>query len=413
MDMLRDMLEDSAGETVESAKTKHTEGKISIGILEGYLINAIVEALETTIVRRLVCSDAEYVEGINNFLDSHKVSLFGYDLMKHINDVRQRTKVKFGNNMERTLSQSDMFLLERVKEINEQTPEMAFRLGISELDDKLGGIYPGEIFVITGAPGSMKTSLVLGGIEQSVAKRQHVMFFSLDMDGKQLQEYRLTRYTGMTKKQLHAKSKVDYNAAKEKAMELIKASGNCLNIFDDSGGVKWNIHSIDDMVRQQYPNVHVLVIDFLSSLKHGKQTDLECVSEAMPILKRLTRDCGIITVLLSQMSRDSRKEQSMGIFGGHALGGSSIDNPMDCEIELYRDVSSDGRGVDSLIATITKSRRCEFPLSYELETEPQSRKFTGKARTITLDKQRKQIFRHDDNTDDGQPKKRKWYEDID
>lgn len=375
---LRELFDKELSELFARYKEIYREGSFDseklVHCIEASLLLAVEKALYDS---KVAISDDEFIAACDYILDKSDVGSFGISLSALVRGAREQVNSKLvGRNIGFSKDRASKFLFDRLEEVASWTPNMAFRYGIDEIDDITGGVYPGEIMVLTGHQGSMKTSLILNGVDRALRRHMQVAFFSLDMDPKVLQERRLMRVTGKTQAQLHRELKVKDSGIREQAAKMLRDDDGCLLLQGNVGGNRWTIYTLKDMVEASVP--HVLVIDFLTLLRCGGQDDLQCANEVMPIIKSMTQQLGLRTILLSQMGRASKTDQRAGNFGGHSKGGGIIEELADCEIELFKDADEFG-GLDKIIATITKNRRGRSGISYQLEADVNTMEFTGAA----------------------------------
>lgn len=384
-DVLVDHIKSWAEDPITIIVNDYNKGKLDQEAMESMVYLELQNAIETTLtadaVSSLSYSNDEYEEACNVISELTGVSLFGININELIGKARRNARSKFnnGNAFELLNSRTNKLLLDRVSEIKHYLPGMGFRFGIDKLDKHIGGVMPREILVLTGHQGSMKTSLVLSGVDNALSRHMTVLFFSLDMAPDVLQERRLMRYMGKSQAQLIQLSRLKDSEVDKAACNLAFQDDGCLIIEGNDyngSGMKWNVYSIAEEVEKVRP--HVLVIDFITRLRSGKQSDLECVNEAMDVLRGVTQKCGVRTILLSQMSRTAKLDQKIGNMGGHSKGGGEIEDAADYEIELFKDISEYSKN-GRIIATVTKSRKAQDHTSFELGTDMSSMKFTGEA----------------------------------
>ena len=272
-------------------------------------------------------------------------------------------------------SNSARSLRARLRQVSDWSRESAFLFGIQCLDEITGGVQPGEIMALSGAQGSMKTSLLLSGIENALSRGMTVMFFSLDMTPGEIQERRIQRRVGCGQYELH-------RLIREKSREISAAENEIYGMDDgrldiwgnDTASPDLTVDDVTEQAKIKMPNV--LCIDYLTLLTRSHQDDLQCVNEAMPKLKKVTQLLGTRTVILSQMSRAAKKDQLSGLSGGHGKGGGIIEEMAHSEIELFKDVALDGEA-SPIIASVTKNRRGPSGRSYRLFYEAKCMLFTG------------------------------------
>jgi replicative DNA helicase len=266
-------------------------------------------------------------------------------------------------------------LRSRLRQVSGWSLDSAFLFGIPCLDELTGGVQPGEMMALSGAQGSMKTSLLLSGIEDALSRGMSVQFFSLDMTPGEIQERRIQRRIRCGQYELHRLIREGAREIAEAESEINDLDANLLDIYGNDGAKPdLTVDDVAELAKIKMPNV--LCIDYLTLLRRQNQDDLQCVNEAMPKLKKLTQLLGIRTVLLSQMSRASKREQQSGVIGGHAKGGGIVEEMAHSEIELFKDAPL-GSEPCPIIASVTKNRRGPSGRSYRLYYEAACMLFTG------------------------------------
>ena len=268
----------------------------------------------------------------------------------------------------------------RLSKVSCWSDESAFIFDIPALDEITGGVQPGEMMALSGAQGSMKSSLLLNGIENALSRGMKVIFFSLDMTPGEIQERRLQRRVKCLQSELHEMVRRQDPSLRKIVDEMIDWDRLRFDIFGNDNASSpesgdWNVDDLVEQVKLAMPDV--LAIDYLTLLRRPKQSDLECVNEVMPKLKRLTQSFDIRTIVLSQMGRASKREQFSGIIGGHAKGGGIVEEMVHSEVELFKDIPIDDNEPAPIIASITKNRRGPSGRSYRLFYDSKCMCFTG------------------------------------
>lgn len=262
-----------------------------------------------------------------------------------------------------------------------------FHFGIDLLDDAIGGgIRRGEMLSIIGNPGSMKTSLLLNGIETWIAERPQdktglaVVFYSLDMSRTDIWHRLLLREIYCDMDALMEKIKLktpDYLAACKKLSERLQGK---IKVSDNAEAEKWTVEKIIEHTQNNMPEV--VCIDYLTQLRSDKmRNDYEIANNAAVKLKDMAHTYNCAVVILSQMSQASRNIQAAGGFGGSAKGGAAVEENCTAEIELFKDHPEHEGGAPRYIATVKKSRNVKGQdkvwHSYELEHKGAQMRFSG------------------------------------
>jgi replicative DNA helicase len=288
-------------------------------------------------------------------------------------------------------SSPTFYLNQRIEDVKRWGSDSSFLFNITALDRATGGVLPGEILVLDGGQGSMKTSLMLKGVETSLSRGARILLFSLDMSPAEIMERRLQAWLNVDQYTIHDMMRNDDDRVKEMAKRIADSDNDNFGIYGNDKGDMWDINRLLTAARSFMPNV--LVIDYLTLLQSEDQDDYHCVKAIMPKLKTFAQEYGVAEVLLSQMSRDAKRNQAQGVIGGHSKGGGIVEEIAYTEIELFKDATEDEDELAPLIATVTKTRRGPSGKSFCLEYNPASLTFTGVARRASRDvKNRHPVF---------------------
>lgn len=193
----------------------------------------------------------------------------------------------------------------------EQTTEElpGLTTGLAELDQLSDGLRGEQLWIIAGRPSMGKTAYAINQACVSSDQNKNVLFFSLEMPYRELQERLLVRYSGLGASQIRRRlmtteQKDQYLFAREKIRKQ--------SIF-------WtekkdlNVHEIRSIAMQQslQRKIHLIVIDYLQIIeipandrteRHDK--DLGRVAK---ILKLIARELKCPVIALSQLNRDVGK----------------------------------------------------------------------------------------------------------
>ena len=277
------------------------------------------------------------------------------------------------------------------KEVLSWGDSYAFNFGISLLDGAWGGLMPGELGVLVGAQGSMKTSLAIKGIINFLQNNPHgsALVFSLDMTPQEFASRFLLRDLGIGINEMYGMIKEKRPEYYEAKARLDEWENSRLKILGNRYRNRWTIDGLEKQVAMKLPSL--LVVDFLTCLKKQGQSDLEAVEDIMPRLQSITQKLGTKTLLLSQMGRASKSDQLKGAIGGHSKGGGIVEELAHAEIELFKDKAEQNQQ-PKIIATVTKTRRGINGASFALDYHGVSMEFTGLAQRVQREKDRKPLF---------------------
>lgn len=278
------------------------------------------------------------------------------------------------------------------KEVQSWGDSYAFTLGIQPLDNAWGGLMPGELGVLVGSQGSMKTSLALNGVEHFLREnpKATVLFFSLDMTAEELSARLIMRDLGVSLPEMYGMMREKSQQYLDAEQRFGQATKGRLKILGNGYKKRWTIEGFEYQVALRNPDL--VMVDFLTCLKRPGQSDLEAVEDIMPRVQGITQKMRIKTLLLSQMGRASKSDQAKGVIGGHSKGGGIVEELAHAEIELFKDAPAEEGEKPRIVATVTKTRRGVNGASFQLDYKGKQMEFTGNARRVQKDKDRKPIF---------------------
>lgn len=260
--------------------------------------------------------------------------------------------------------------------------------GIYELDRAYGGLYPKETMALVGAPGSMKTSLALNAVNNYLSNNEgRVLFFSLDMPAGKVATRWYMRELDRSEPEVYSmwqSNDPDFEQAKRRLNSWSR--GRFRLIGKPKGGRRYSWENLRDVVVQTGPEL--VIIDYLTCI--GDYTsELEAVRDLMPKICGMCEDFGLAVILLSQMGRGSRAAQKVSS-GGHAAGGHYVEDAVDVEIELLKQIDEDGKS--NFIATVTKTRKAAAGRSFRLEYTPCTMEFRPTCTEVSRAQKPQKIF---------------------
>ena len=256
----------------------------------------------------------------------------------------------------------------------------AYGFGIPTFDDSFGGILPGEVCILVGAPGAAKTSLALSAVDDFVSRRDDgsVTFVSLDMSARSISMRLMEHESGLSEgvlRGMEERGDPEFDAIQ--AQVSSKYDGRLSILSSDREDL--DLTDVLDDIELRGPKL--IVIDYLTLLKRPGESDLDCVERVIPQIRRCAQRYQIAVIVLSQMSRTSRADQAQGRIGGHSKGGGISEERADLEIELIKHRPADG-GPAKVIAGLVKSRRGDNERYFELGIDWPSRTFDGTGREV-------------------------------
>ncbi len=229
--------------------------------------------------------------------------------------------------------------------------------GFHALDERYGGMEPGEMIIIAGRPAMGKTTLALN-IVAAAAKQGDVLVFSLEMTKEQLVD-----------KLICAAAAISYGKYKkgelgERDWPMLEAGARKLIglnvIIDDRGGM--DVGHAFNIARKiaKNGNLKLIMIDYLQLMRCKSATRFEEVSEVSRQLKAMAKACACPVLVLSQLSRKCEEQKRRPISSDLRESGQ-LEQDADIISFIYRDEVYNPDSVDKGIAEIitTKNREGE------------------------------------------------------
>jgi KaiC/GvpD/RAD55 family RecA-like ATPase len=257
--------------------------------------------------------------------------------------------------------------------------------GIDGLDALIpGGITAGDVLHIVGGEGGLKTSLLLHILCRYIDRGGHALFFSLDMPPETIELRRLMRLLNCSRERAmeHIRHDTDeYRRARttlEEEDEKLTVVGGPLGLEKIREGILMS-------------DADVMAVDYVT-LVDGSKNELDTAREVTRTIRGWRKAWGVTFILLSQMSRESKRDAVQGGTGGHGIGGSTLEQLVDYEVELTRDTPLVEGDHPRLIATLRKNRVGPSGVSFEIFPCFPSLAFTSRAERVERAGKRKALF---------------------
>ncbi|HAT11739.1 MAG TPA: hypothetical protein DCS97_14355 [Planctomycetes bacterium] len=232
-------------------------------------------------------------------------------------------------------------------------PDRGVATGLRDIDEKLGALRPGGLYVLAARPGVGKTSLALRMVQSIVtnsANPQLVLFFSLEVSNVDLAKKLIAAYGQLPFSDLDTGKLSD---------ELLPKLEQCIHDLktwplEISENLNLTVHKLRSVVKRRMleskGKLKLVVIDYLQLLHatNPGQEEYAKISEITRVLKMVALELKIPVLALSQMSRDSEKGTAPREPRLSDLRGSgSIEQDADAVIFIHRMDGEDGDGPDA------------------------------------------------------------------
>lgn len=212
--------------------------------------------------------------------------------------------------------------------------------GFADLDRHLHGFSPGNLVVIAGRPSMGKTQLAVQIAEHlAVEKSLSVVLVSLEMTKEELAIRFLASMSGVVPEkfmQADGLSDAEWDRLLQAKARLSLAP---LLIDEADSMTPGKLRSRIRRYHRKHRNLRLVIVDYLQLMSGGKNVEnrTQEVSVISRGLKSLAKECGIVIVALSQLSRgvESRTNKRPELSDLRESG--AIEQDADIVAMLYRE----------------------------------------------------------------------------
>lgn len=209
-----------------------------------------------------------------------------------------------GDRAARTMGSASASVLEAVARAYEQDGQITgLATGLTELDEKLGGLHPGNLIVMAGATGMGKTALAVTIALNAGFGGKRVLVNSHEMIAEELAERALSARTGLSVSAMRKGSidEADYRALTGAAQDL---NDLALHVDDSSGLTVFDIATRARRHKRQH-GLDLLIIDYIQLVRaeDRRLSRTHQIEQITNTLKALAQELKIPVIALSQLSR--------------------------------------------------------------------------------------------------------------
>lgn len=223
-----------------------------------------------------------------------------------------------------------------------------------DINERIGGLRPGALYVIGARPGSGKTLMGLQ-IAVHMASRGHVAFSSLEMTKHELRQRVLSQVTGVPLGRFlnHELTPEDWQKI---AQHRPTVAALALSIDDYSGARVTHVKSHARTVARKGP-LKAVVVDYIGLMQAApgdRRPRHEVIGDYSRQLKLMAKDLNVPVVVLAQLNRQgAQRSESRPILTDLRESGS-LEQDADVVLLLHRDPDVDP---DVLNVGIPKNRQ--------------------------------------------------------
>lgn len=220
--------------------------------------------------------------------------------------------------------------------------------GITDLDEKLGGLQPSDLVILAGRPSMGKTALATNMAFNVATKgrvssdgeivQAPVHFFSLEMSGEQLATRIMAEQSELSSERIRRGriTELEFSRLSKSAQKLASAP----LYIDQTGGI--SIAQLAQRARRlkRRHGTALIVVDYLQLMSGAKRRDGNRVAEITEIttgLKALAKELQVPVVALSQLSRKVEERADKRPQLADLKESGSIEQDADVVMFVYRD----------------------------------------------------------------------------
>ena len=216
--------------------------------------------------------------------------------------------------------------------------------GLTDLDEKLGGLHKSDLIILAGRPSMGKTALATNiayNAAQNILSRQEkssVAFFSLEMSSEQLS-------TRILSEQARIKSDAirQGNVTEEEINRYIETSRNIYNLplfIDETPAI--TIATLSNRARRikRLNGLSLIVVDYIQLMRSSSNKNdgrVQEISEITQGLKAIAKELSVPVGALSQLSRAVEQRDDKQPQLADLRESGSIEQDADVVMFVYRE----------------------------------------------------------------------------
>lgn len=224
---------------------------------------------------------------------------------------------------------------------------------LADLDSMMGMLFPGKLYIEAGRPGMGKSAL-LHGAAAEIGKKEHVAFFSLEMDTLEITNRILSRYARIDGEKIR-----DANMDEKEYLRYLEATEGVARLhlhIDDTPGI--TIQHMKAKLRRwclEY-GICIAFVDYLQLMEAPehieKQGEVKALTYISKQLKIMAREFRIPIVAAAQLNRAVEERANKRPLLSDLRGSGSLEQDADAVLFLYRDEYYDDNSPDKGIVEI-------------------------------------------------------------
>ncbi len=216
--------------------------------------------------------------------------------------------------------------------------------GLTDLDEKLGGLHKSDLIILAGRPSMGKTALATNiayHAAQNILSRQEkssVAFFSLEMSSEQLSTRILSEQA-----RIKSDSIRQGNVTEEEINRYIETSRNIYNLplfIDETPAI--TIATLSNRARRikRLNGLSLIVVDYIQLMRSSSNKNdgrVQEISEITQGLKAIAKELSVPVLALSQLSRAVEQRDDKQPQLADLRESGSIEQDADVVMFVYRE----------------------------------------------------------------------------
>lgn len=207
--------------------------------------------------------------------------------------------------------------------------------GFADIDARWMGMKPGNLIIVAGRPGMGKTTFVMNACEYNVRNGKSVLFFSLEMEGKELAD-----------KTLSSAGRLSFTrimSGKLREDDWPKLSAGA-GVMKDSKLFVDDRHSLSvaEMRAQAYrvkreSDLDLIVVDYIQLMQSKGDNRENEVSNLSRALKGLAKEMGVPVIAISQLNRKCEERKNKRPINSDLRESGALEQDANQIAFVYRD----------------------------------------------------------------------------
>ncbi len=215
--------------------------------------------------------------------------------------------------------------------------------GLTDLDDRLGGLHKSDLVIIAGRPSMGKTALATNIAFnaaqklQSAGKKSSIAFFSLEMSSEQLSTRILAEQSRIKSNDIR-RGKISEDQF-DKFIETSKNISELPLYIDETPAI--SIAALSNRARRikRLYGLDMIVVDYIQLMRAANNKDgrVQEISEITQGLKAIAKELSIPVLALSQLSRAVEQRDKKEPQLSDLRESGSIEQDADVVMFVYRE----------------------------------------------------------------------------